>query len=206
MAPGQGQQRRHRGLVDTLAQPRYLTHVLLVGAGLAAGQLIYQWLDVRLIAYISALAGPLCMVSASAVWSMRDKADGALDGEHLDAQTYIRYRAMAARLRRRSMALAAWVTAAALLAWSPMAAVQTVGAVWQWMTLAGGAAVGEAAYGYLLAAAWERELRAHREREAYRRKSQAEREALLEKLAAGAPPGGFPWRASGEPLAPPSTH
>ena len=163
MAAAAGEVRGSAGLIDALAVPRPATRVgLWLLLGLVA-QAAWVLLDSKLLAYLSGLAGPLALMCATVIWSLRDKADSSLDGEFTDASTFKRQRLAARVLRQRFTRRAAWVLLAALMAAGPAVASNVAGGMWHWMVLLAGVGLAEAFYGYLLAAHWEEEIRAHRD-------------------------------------------
>lgn len=184
MAAAIGDDRGSAGLIDALAQPRPATRVALWVLMAAVAQAAWVFLDRQLLAYLSGLAGPLALVCATTIWSMRDKADSSLDGEFVDAAAFKRQRLAARLLRRKFAARAAWVLFAALLAVGPAVASNVANNIWHWMVLLAGAGLAEAFYGYLLAASWDEELRAHRDRLALERKRHDERQQLLARMEA----------------------
>ena len=184
MAGATGEIRGSWGLIDQLLVPRPITHVVLVGGGLACAAVAWHFLDVKLLAYLGGVLAPFCLLCAGAVWGMRDKLDEALTGENMDAETFRRSVAKATRERQRFMKRSALVAVASLLAGSPAVAHQTAGAVWHWMVLGAGAAVGEATYSYLLANQWGEEIRAFRAKRLLASKVNDERGRLEERLRA----------------------
>ena len=134
--------------------------------GVALGWVAWAYLPAALIAYVSGVAGSLCLLVAAAVWGMRDKADLAFESSHLSTEELRTAMAAARRVRRRSMKLSAWAALMAVIASSSATSLQLAGSVWLFMPLLGGAAVGESLYCYLIANAWETQLRAIRERNA----------------------------------------
>ena len=182
MAVGEGEIRGRRQLLELLAVPRPLTRFCLWVLAAALAAAAWQWLPSKLIAYFSGVLAPFCLLCASAVWSMRDKLDEAVDGEHMDAATYRNTVAHANKERRRFMRRAAWTAICALVAGSAALSWQVVGAMWHWMVLAGGIAIAEAAYSYLLANSWEEQVRAFRARKILSSKHVAEKQALLDRI------------------------
>lgn len=185
MVAGKAEIRGHRSLLEQLAIPRPITRIGLAFAGTGCAQLAWVFLTAPLIAYLSGVAASFCLLCAGAIWSMRDKADMVLEGDHLRAREFKMARQSAGVLRRRSTWRAALVAICALAAASPAVAQQLAGAMWHWMVLVGGIGVGEAAYGFLLANAWEDALRSHRDSMLQQAKENDERTALIARLEAG---------------------
>lgn len=188
MVVGQGQVRGHRPLLELLLLPRPITRFALWGLGALAGGAAWLWMPPKLIAYFSGVLGPFCLLCAGAVWSMRDKLDAVIDGEHMDVESYRRTVQSSIAERRRFMTRAAWTAACAMLAVSAAISWQVVGALWQWMPIAGAIAVGESAYSYMLANSWEEALRAFRVRKILDAKREDERERLIQQISASAAP------------------
>lgn len=59
------------------------------------------------------------------------------------------------------------------------------GAMWQWMALAMGVGVGVSAYSFLIANAWEEQLRAVRDRQTEEAKRRQERDVLIARIESG---------------------
>ncbi len=182
MAAGKAEIRGHRSRLAALVVPRPITRLALVLFSGVLGQLAWEFLPVPLLAYVSGVAASFCLLSAGAIWAMRDKADMIQDGDHLGAKAFQQAQRVAVTLRRRSTWRAALVAGCALAAASPAVSQQFASAIWQWMAIVGGVGVGEAAYSFLLANAWEEGLRAKRDEAVYRAKEQAERASLIERL------------------------
>jgi len=183
MAAGEDFGRRGQGLIAFFLTPSPLTRAMLWTSGLGLSWMAWRFLDASLLAYLSGLALPLCMVLASAVWALRDKADGTLDGEHLDAPTYQRARRAAAQVRARSVRYAALAAFCGILAAGPSISLQLSKVVWEWSVYAAGLGVGEAVFCYLLAAGWDEQLRTWKERDAFRRRQQEAQDALLARAS-----------------------
>lgn len=179
MAAGEDFRWRGQGLIALLLTPSPVVRALLWVSGLCLSWVAWRFLDAGLLAYLSGLALPLCMVLASAVWALRDKADGTLDGEHLDASAYQLARRAAALVRARSVRYAAWAAFCGILAAGPSVSMQLSKMVWEWSVYVAGVGVGEAVFCYLLAAAWDDQLRAWKERDALKLRQQQAQEALL---------------------------
>lgn len=182
MASGKAEIRGHRSLFERLIVPRPITQIFLVLACGGIAHVLWLWLDASLLAYLSGISASFCLLCMSAIWGMRDKADSALAGDYLDADQFRKARRIANALRRRSIWRAAIVALCALAASSPVVSLQFAHAVWHWMVLACGAAVGVSTYSFLLANAWEEQLRAHRDREIESVKRAAERRALMDRI------------------------
>lgn len=182
MAVGKAEIRGHHSLIDWLLIPRPVTRLGLACLGVGVAHVFWIWLNSPLLAYVSGTAASFCLLCAGAVWSMRDKTDDALSGEHLGADAFRRERIAAAAMRKRCTWRAALVAVCALAAASPAISHQLAGTVWHWMVLACGAGVGEAAYSFLLVGAWEDQLRARRDRQIEAAKEAEARAALFERL------------------------
>ncbi|MCR5865212.1 hypothetical protein [Aquincola sp. J276] len=116
---------------------------------------------------------------------MRDKTDGILEADYLDAKQYAQRSAAASRLRRRFLWRAAVLVLGALVCISPAVTYQMLPTkvVWEWMVIAGGVAVGEAAYTFLLANQWDEQLRATRQRDVMVAKAREEKLAAIAALS-----------------------
>lgn len=145
-----------------LPPPTVALRMLLAAAGVGVAAAAWQWLDIKLLAYLSGLAAPFCMLCAGAVWSLRDKAEDRLVPDGDDRAAIARAQRVVASLQQRFLPRAAWTAVAAVLAGGPATSQQLVGTVWQWSVLCAGLAVSEAAYSYLLASSWDQQLRAER--------------------------------------------
>jgi hypothetical protein len=204
MAAGAGEIRGSRRVVDRLLVPRPLTRAALLLFGLALAQTAWVYLSRDLLAYVSGVAAPFCLLCAGAVWGMRDKLDAAIDGGNMDAEEYRRTVHRASGERRRFMRTAAWVAVCACAAAGPAISVQLTQTMWHWMVLAAGVGVGESAFSYLLANRWDEELRAFRARRLIAAKEADERRALEARIEATLPAstpeasGGWVHRADEE--------
>jgi hypothetical protein len=177
-------------MIGQLILPRPITRIALLALGLGLAQLMWVFLPAKLLAYASGIAAPYCLLIAGAVWSMRDKADSAFDGEMLTSESYRQARNAASAVRRRSMARATYTAAAALMAGSAAISAQVAGPIWHWMIIGAGLAVAEASYSYLLAYQWEDHLRAVHEKRKLATIRQREIESLKARALASEVPLG----------------
>lgn len=182
MVAGQIEVRGRQSLVDVLLVPRPMTRLVMLCVAVSLGELMWRFLSIELLAYASGISAPFCLLCASAVWSMRDKSNDALSGDHLNSSAFARARAAAAALRSKILLRAALVALCALFALGPAVSNQLIGPIWHWMVLLGALGVSEAAYAYLIAAAWEDELFALRDRQLQEQKEQQERDALIARI------------------------
>ncbi len=188
-------------LIGWLAVPRVVTFPVLVTLGLGLGQAAWHFVDsVKILAWVSGMVSPFCMLCATAVWAMRDRLDDAVDIELMSSGEYQQFEALAAKHRARSTAWAAATAVLALVASMPAVSNQLVGPIWHWMVLSCGAAAGSAVYAYLLANFWEIQIRAYKARQKLALKQRAERERLMQEILASAnSPSSSGWR-KGPPL------
>jgi hypothetical protein len=177
-------------MIGQLILPRPITRIALLAFGVGLAQLMWVFLPAKLLAYASGIAAPYCLLIAGAVWSMRDKADSAFDGEMLTSESYRQARNAASAVRRRSMARATYTAAAALMAGSAAISAQVAGPIWHWMIIGAGLAVAEASYSYLLAYQWEDHLRAVHEKRKLATIRQREIESLKARALASEVPLG----------------
>ncbi len=171
-------------MIGQLIIPRPITRLVLAVLGVGLAQLMWVLLPAKLLAYASGVAAPYCLLIAGAVWSMRDKADSAFDGEMRTSEAYKRARNAASSMRRRSMVRATYTALAALLAGSPAISAQVAGPIWHWMVIGAGLAIAEATYSYLLAYQWEEQLRAMHEQGKLATIRQREIESLKARVMA----------------------
>jgi hypothetical protein len=177
-------------MIGQLIIPRPITRLALAVVGVGLAQLLWVFLPAKLLAYASGVAAPYCLLIAGAVWSMRDKADSAFDGEMLTSAAYKQARNAASAMRRRSMARATYTAVAALMAGSAAISAQVAGPIWHWMVIGAGLAVAEASYSYLLAYQWEEQLRAIHERRRLSTIRQREIQSLKARVVASEVPLG----------------
>lgn len=182
-------------LIGWLAVPRVVTFPVLVAVGLGFAQVAWYFVDsVKILAWVSGMVSPFCMLCATAVWAMRDRIDDAVDTEVMSSEEYRQFEKLVAKHRARSTSWAAATAVMALLASMPAVSNQLMGPIWHWMVLSCGAAVGSAVYAYLLANYWETQIRAYKGRQKLARKQQSERERLMQEMQAGAGPlSGSGW-------------
>jgi hypothetical protein len=169
---------------DRLIVPRPISRlVLLLSFGLLA-EALFRLLTKEALGYISSVAGALCLMCATAVWSMRDKLDDKINGEHSSAKEFQDLRRLSAKLRRQAMGRSVRVAICAILAASPTLSFTVTKEIWHWMVLLAGVATAEAIYGYMVANLWEEQLIAYRDRLVLASKRAGERSALLAKMTA----------------------
>lgn len=187
MVTRQGEIRGSRELVDLILVPRPVTRLFLLASLIGIGELAWQLLDYKLLSYLSGVLGPFCLLCATAIWSMRDKVDMVLEGEHLDATAFMAARSQARNLRNRSMRRATWVAVCALAAGSAAISANTASVVWHWMIVLAGAGTAESIYGYMIADTWESQLRAQRDKLTLEQKLRNERDGLVDKIERSRP-------------------
>lgn len=186
-------------------KPRPLLRLFLLAAGVAVAQVAWAFLDIKLLAYLAGMAAPACMLCLAAVWSIRKAADDHFDGLEADAASFARFREAAQDVHRRAMYLAAQVAVGVVVASGPAIAHQLTAAVWQWMVLLSGASVGHCAYGYLIAAEWERQLREFKDGWTLQKKRDEARTVLLARIGnVETQLGPFGWSKSDDLLIPPA--
>ncbi len=184
MAARQGSiARRASQLINWLAVPSPVTLPVLLGVGVGLGHLLWLYVDsVKILAWISGVATPFCMMCTAAVWAMRDQIDGTLDVDGMTAREYQQLLDLNATQRFRSMLLAALTAMMALVASFPAISNQLVGPIWQWTVLAGGGAVSFSVYAYLIANYWEQQIRAYRSKRLLESKRAKEQQELADRL------------------------
>ena len=182
MATGKIESRGSESWVTGFLVPRPLTRFVLWGIGLGVAALAWAFLDFKLLAYVSGLAMPFCMVCATAAWAMRDKADEIFDGESLSAHAFKAARKTASRMRQRGMRRAALVAVYALIAGSPAISSQLSSAIWQWMVLLAGIAVTESIYSYLLVNSWDEQLRDWKDGQQIQQRERNELQNLVDRV------------------------
>lgn len=193
MAATEGGIGRREGFVDALLTPRRVTHFILIALGVAMSELAWVYLTLDLSVYVSGIAAPFCMLCATAIWSMRDKVESAMDPEYMDAGEFRETRATHRKIRARSMKHAAITVVCALAAAGPAISHQLLGYIYHWMLLMAGAGTAQAAFGYLLANSWETQLMEYRERLVQRAKDREAKSSLENAIRRSEPtPGGFP--------------
>lgn len=208
MAPTESGIGRRESLIEKLAKPTPALQGLLVLLGLSLAELAWIHLSKDLIVTVAGTAFGVCTFCAGAVWSMREKVDGALDPDYLSADEYARSRAAHREVRRRSMVQAGIVAVCGLLASTPTLSKLLTGEIYHWMVLAVGVALSRAGYAVLLANAWELQFMEHREKLIHRAKELAEKKALIDSItSSGISQQSFPgWTTGGVELTPPSKH
>lgn len=170
-------------LIGWLAVPRRITLPLLLSIGVGASQFIWWYVDsVKILAWLSGLATPFCMMCATVVWSLRDRIDGTIDADLLTSEQYRKLVELTNKHRAKSTALAARTALAALVSAMPAVSNQLIGPVWQSMVLAAGGAVSYSIYAYLIANSWDHEIRAKKNKDRYESKKQRENEELASML------------------------
>ena len=169
--------------MDTWLLPRKMTLPLLVALFIVIGQLAWVYApSLKFLSFGFGLVTPFCMTCAAFVWGMREKSESYLIVEQLSAAQYHQARKVQDGIHFRSMKLAAVTAAAGLVAAVPAFSKEQLGAVWQWMVIAASLSAAVAVYAYLLAYAWDRQLRAHRDHERVDYKTTVERRALIDRI------------------------
>ena len=169
-------------MLEDLLIPRKLTRALMLGGCTAICALAWQFLDAKLLGYLSGVAGPFCLLCATAVWNFREKIETILGGEQVSSKEFMRQRAAAKSVRLRAVRRAGWVGCCALMAASPAISLQVSSHILYWMVLIAGVGISESAYNYLVAESWDEELRAMKDAKLFALKVEAERLSLLSKV------------------------
>lgn len=182
MAAGKAEVRGRGSVLTFLSTPRPILRIMLVIILAVAGEIVWRLLPVPLMAYLSGVSASFCLLCAGAIWGMRDKADMLKDAEHLTVAELKGACAVSKDVRRRSTWRSAYAAFAALVAAGPAISQQFSSAVWEWMMIAGGVAIAEAAYSFLLANAWEEQLREKHDAMKVRVRELTARQALLDRL------------------------
>jgi len=187
MAAEQSNHRRGiSGVVSALLIPRKVTLPALAGMGAVVGQLLWVYIDsVKILAWIAGMATPFCMMCTTAVWTMRDRMDEAVDVDQMSAKEFRAFSAMSSEQRARSTTWAAVAGLATLLASTPAISKELADSVWQWMVIGCGISVGTAVYSYLLADFWEKQIRASRHKQKLDAKLRQEINALQREISGG---------------------
>lgn len=194
-------------LIGWLAVPRVVTFPILLALGLGLAQLAWQFIDsVKILAWVSGMVSPFCMLCATAVWAMRDRIDDAADTELMSSSEYRQFEVLVSKHRTRSTSWAAATAVMALLASGPAVSNQLIGPVWHGMVLLSGAAVGCAIYAYLLANYWETQIRSYKSQQRLAEKKRREREQLLDEIRAGTGTLSVSGWIDGPPLNQPTRH
>ncbi|WP_143015926.1 hypothetical protein [Paracidovorax cattleyae] len=184
MAAQQGHNRRATSrLIAWLAVPRVVTLPTLLCIGVGGGQLAWSLIDsVKILAWLSGMMTPFCMICATAVWAMRDRLDEAVETEQMSAQAYQAFEALVTKHRSKSTMWAAWCAVMALLGSMPAVSNQLIGPVWHWMVLCSAGAAAGALYAYMLSNHWDFQIRAFRSHQKLEAKRRQAKDELLSKL------------------------
>jgi hypothetical protein len=187
MAATEGFGRRSVGrLIGWLAVPRVITFPMLILIGVGVGELLWRGIEsVNILAWVSGMASPFCMLCATAVWAMRDRLDDVIETESMTSDEYLRFEGLVSLHRSRSTTQAGLSAMMALLASAPAVSNQLVGPIWHWMVLGCGVAVGCSIHSYLMANHWEKQIRAYKSQQRLADKRRREKERLIEEIRAG---------------------
>jgi len=167
-------------VIAWLAVPRPITLPALIGLGAGIGHLLWIYVDsIKMLAWVSGLATPFCMMCATAVWAMRGRLDDMLDKDPMSSSEYKKFVDLNNTHRNKSTFWAAFAAVMALVSSFPAVASQLNGSIWHWMVLASSSAVVASGYAFLLANYWENQIRAYVSKQKLEYKTQAERLALL---------------------------
>lgn len=171
-------------LIHWLAVPRAASWPVLLLVGTGCGHLLWTLVDsVKILAWVSGMATPFCMMCATAVWAMRDRIEDAFDVDQMTAREYKNVVELEATHRSRSTFWAFIGGMMALLSSTAAVSNQLIGPVWHWMVLVLGAAIGTSVYTYLLATYWEQQIRAYRSKKRMQYKTLQDKQDLLEALS-----------------------
>lgn len=182
MAAGKAEVRGRGSVLTFISTPRPILRIALVIILAVVGEVVWRLLPVPLLAYLAGVSASFCLLCAGAIWGMRDKADMLKDAEHLTVAELKRACAVSRDIRRRSTWRSAYAALAGLVAAGPAISQQFSSVVWEWMVIAGGIAVAEAVYAFLLANAWEEQLRERYDAMRVRNRELGARQALLNRL------------------------
>lgn len=176
-------------LIAGLAIPRPISRVLIWLVLLGLSQVAWVYLDVKLLAVLSAQGMSLCAMCLTAVWSLRDKASDLLGSMSLDSHELAAVMKLADELSNKSVPRAVWVALCFLMVGSTAAIAQLANYVLQWMVLLGGVALAEAVYAFWITSHLTRELRAWRNLKQLEAQEDREHKIQLDRLNASVPIG-----------------
>lgn len=170
-------------LINWLAVPRAASWPVLLLVGTGGGHLLWTLVDsVKILAWVSGMATPFCMMCATAVWAMRDRIEDAFDVDQMTAREYKNAVELETMHRGRSTFWAFISAMMALMSSMPAVSSQLIGPVWHWMLLVLGSAIGTSVYAYQLSAHWEKQIRAYKSKQRMQNKTQQEKRDLLVAL------------------------
>ncbi|UCU92680.1 hypothetical protein [Hydrogenophaga taeniospiralis] len=174
-------------LISWIAVPRGFTFPSLILISLGLGELAWRHIEsVKILAWVSGMASPFCMLCATAVWAMRDRLDDVIDSEQMTSEEYKNFESLVSLHRARSTSWAATSALMALLASAPAVSSQLVGPIWQWMVIGSSGAVGFSLYSYMIANHWEKQIRAYKSQQRLADKRRKEKSDLITAISAGA--------------------
>lgn len=174
-------------MIGWLGIPRVVTLPIFLALSTGGAQLAWHFIDsVKVLAWVSGMASPFCMLCATVVWAMRERIDDSVDTELMSSLEYQRFEKLTSAHRWRSTAWAGGTAVLALVASMPAVSNQLIGPIWHWMVLASWAAVGGATYAYVLANHWDVQIRAYKSRQKLAQKQRDERDRLMQAMLAGA--------------------
>lgn len=185
-----------QGLIAGLAIPRPVSRALIWLVFLGLSQVAWVYLDIKLLAVLSAQGMSLCAMCLTAVWSLRDKAADLLGSMNLDSQELAAVTKLADELSTKSVPRAVWVALCFLMVGSTAAIAQLANSALQWVVLLGGVALAEAVYAFWITSHLTRELRAWRNLKQLEAQEDREHKSQLERLSASVPIGAYHGDAS----------
>ncbi len=180
-----------QGLIAGLAVPRPVSRALIWIAFLGLSQLAWVYLDIKLLAVLSAQGMSLCAMCLTAVWSLRDKAPDLLGSMNLDSHELAAVTKLADELSTKSVPRAVWVALCFLMVGSTAALAQLASSALQWVVLLGGVALAESVYAFWITSHLTRELRAWRNRKQIEAQEDREHKSQLERLKTSVPIGEY---------------
>lgn len=177
--------RNLRRVIARLVVPLPITLPALVAFGAGIGQLLWMHIDsIKMLAWVSGLATPFCMMCATAVWAMRGRLEDTLDTDLMSSFEYKNFVGLNNTHRNKCTFWATFAAVMALVSSFPAVASQLIGSIWHWMVLASCIAVFTSVHAYLLANHWENQIRAYVNKQKLDLKAKAEKQTLLASAAA----------------------
>lgn len=167
----------------TVFAVRPLLLLLLIALGAAIGVLLWRNLPVTILAWISGLVSTFCMVCATAIWGMRDKAGLLTSVEGINSVQLKKRIQNEKTVLSRSAGLAVIVCICSLVASMSAISHQFGGAVKEWMAIVGGIACGISVFSYLVASQWDQQLRSIYNSDLIKQKEIFERARVVDRLS-----------------------
>lgn len=161
-----------------------LVHLALLAVGAALAFASWKWAPYGVLVAASMTLSQTCLIAATAIWALREKAEDSLVDPTDNSRGYERATQVVRHLLHPMFMRRAAVTVIAVaLVGVPAVTGFTSKTVWEWTVYAAALGAGECMYSLYLANVWNTKLRAHKASKALADLRQRERAAQVRALS-----------------------